>query len=65
MAKKTKNGQAGGTPATAALARAGTAYTLHAYPHDPAHPSYGEEAADVLGVGAERVFKTLVLLSAP
>ncbi|MET8553417.1 Cys-tRNA(Pro) deacylase [Streptomyces sp. NPDC004959] len=60
MAKKTKKNQAGGTPATVALARAGTAYTLHAYAHDPAHPSYGEEAAEALGVAPDRVFKTLV-----
>ncbi|MFJ4698593.1 Cys-tRNA(Pro) deacylase [Streptomyces sp. NPDC088768] len=60
MAKKTKKNQAGGTPATVALAQAGTSYTLHAYAHDPAHPSYGEEAAEALGVTPDRVFKTLV-----
>jgi Cys-tRNA(Pro)/Cys-tRNA(Cys) deacylase len=60
MAKKTKKNQTGGTPATVALGAAGTAYTLHAYAHDPAHPSYGEEAAAALGVSPERVFKTLV-----
>ncbi|EGJ78124.1 putative transcriptional regulatory protein [Streptomyces sp. Tu6071] len=60
MAKKTKKSQAGGTPATVALARAGTSYVLHAYAHDPAHPSYGEEAAEALGVTPDRVFKTLV-----
>ncbi|MFJ4436455.1 Cys-tRNA(Pro) deacylase [Streptomyces sp. NPDC088923] len=60
MAKKTRKNQAGGTPATVALTRAGTAYTLHAYEHDPAHPSYGEEAAEALGVTPDRVFKTLV-----
>ncbi|MET9509250.1 Cys-tRNA(Pro) deacylase [Streptomyces flavidovirens] len=58
MAKK--NRQAGGTPATVALTAAGTAYILHAYEHDPASPSYGEEAAQALGVPADRVFKTLV-----
>jgi Cys-tRNA(Pro)/Cys-tRNA(Cys) deacylase len=35
---------------------------LHEYRHDPAHPSYGEEAAAVLGVEPERVFKTLVAM---
>ncbi|WP_329069232.1 Cys-tRNA(Pro) deacylase [Streptomyces sp. NBC_01429] len=60
MAKKTKKQQTGGTPATVALTAAGTSYTLHAYEHDPASPSYGEEAARALGVPAERVFKTLV-----
>ncbi|MFE9408947.1 Cys-tRNA(Pro) deacylase [Streptomyces sp. NPDC006704] len=58
MAKKKQ--QSGGTPATVALTNAGTAFTVHAYAHDPASPSYGEEAARALGVGAERVFKTLV-----
>lgn len=57
---KTKK-QAGGTPATVALTAAGTRFTLHSYDHDPASPSYGEEAAEALGVSAERVFKTLVV----
>ena len=35
-------------------------FTLHAYEHDPAAPSYGLEAAAVLGVPPERVFKTLL-----
>ncbi|GAA2430762.1 MULTISPECIES: Cys-tRNA(Pro) deacylase [Streptomyces] len=59
MAKKQKK-QAAGTPATVALTAAGTPFTLHAYDHDPASPSYGEEAAEALGVPADRVFKTLV-----
>ncbi|MGI5442703.1 Cys-tRNA(Pro) deacylase [Streptomyces shenzhenensis] len=59
MAKKPKK-QQGGTPATVALAAAGVAHTVHAYEHDPAHSSYGEEAAEALGVSADRVFKTLV-----
>ncbi|HET6857448.1 MAG TPA: Cys-tRNA(Pro) deacylase [Streptomyces sp.] len=58
MAKKKQ--RSAGTPATVALAAADTAYTLHAYEHDPASPSYGEEAARALGVSADRVFKTLV-----
>ncbi|MFE1960353.1 Cys-tRNA(Pro) deacylase [Streptomyces sp. NPDC059479] len=60
MAKKSKKQQSGGTPATVALTAAGTAYTLHAYEHDPASASYGEEAAEALGVSPDRVFKTLV-----
>jgi Cys-tRNA(Pro)/Cys-tRNA(Cys) deacylase len=52
--------QAGSTPATIALTAAGTDFTLHSYEHDPAHPSYGEEAAEAMGVPPERVFKTLV-----
>ncbi|MEU5113806.1 Cys-tRNA(Pro) deacylase [Streptomyces longwoodensis] len=61
MAKKSrKQQQAGGTPATVALAAAGVDFTVHAYDHDPSHPSYGEEAAEAMGVSPERVFKTLV-----
>ncbi|OON71751.1 Cys-tRNA(Pro) deacylase [Streptomyces tsukubensis] len=61
MGKKAKRQQqAGSTPATVALASSGATYTLHAYEHDPAHPSYGEEAAQAMGVAPERVFKTLV-----
>ncbi|MBT2392846.1 Cys-tRNA(Pro) deacylase [Streptomyces sp. ISL-1] len=58
MPKKSR--KPGGTPATVALTAAGTAFTVHAYDHDPASPSYGEEAAQALGVTPERVFKTLV-----
>ncbi|MCW8377945.1 Cys-tRNA(Pro) deacylase [Streptomyces justiciae] len=62
MAKKPKKQaqQTGGTPATVALTAAGAEYTVHAYDHDPNHPSYGEEAAEAMGVSPERVFKTLV-----
>ncbi|MFZ3469675.1 Cys-tRNA(Pro) deacylase [Streptomyces sp. 4.24] len=56
MAKK----KSAGTPAIVALTAAGADFTVHAYDHDPAHPSYGEEAAQALGVSAERVFKTLL-----
>lgn len=60
MAKKPKQQQSGGTPATVALTAAGVPYELHSYDHDPAHPSYGEEAAEAMGVSPDRVFKTLV-----
>ncbi|MEU8704497.1 Cys-tRNA(Pro) deacylase [Streptomyces sp. NPDC048565] len=60
MAKKSRKQQSGSTPATVALTAAGTAFTVHSYDHDPASPSYGEEAAEALGVPADRVFKTLV-----
>ena len=56
MAKKQT---AGATPATTALSRAGIRFEVHAYEHDPAAESYGEEAARVLGLDPERVFKTL------
>ncbi|MFF3766772.1 Cys-tRNA(Pro) deacylase [Streptomyces sp. NPDC001922] len=59
MAKK-KQKQSGGTPATVALTAAGREFTVHSYEHDPAAPSYGEEAAQAMGVEPTRVFKTLL-----
>ncbi|MFF4405509.1 Cys-tRNA(Pro) deacylase [Streptomyces sp. NPDC002536] len=59
MAKTKKQG-AGSTPAIVALEKAGTAFSVHAYEHDPAVASYGEEAAQAMGVEPGRVFKTLV-----
>ncbi|MEO6531747.1 MAG: Cys-tRNA(Pro) deacylase [Specibacter sp.] len=59
MAKKTAAAGAG-TPATVALTAAGVQFTAHSYAHDPANTGYGMEAADVLGVSPERVFKTLM-----
>lgn len=50
-----------GTPAIAAAERAGVVHRVHEYIHDPQAPSYGLEAAEKLGVAAERVFKTLVV----
>jgi Cys-tRNA(Pro)/Cys-tRNA(Cys) deacylase len=49
-----------GTPATVALSRAGVAFELRPYEHDPAAASYGLEAAEALGVEPARVFKTLL-----
>lgn len=49
------------TPAVAALERAGVTFSLHEYGHDPKAPSYGEEAAERLGLDPQRVFKTLVV----
>ena len=62
MAKKPKHSPgAGGTPALVALDVAGVAHAVHPYEHDPASGlGYGLEAAQVLGVDPERVFKTLV-----
>ena len=48
------------TPGINVAKAARIAYTVHEYAHDPAHPSYGEEAAEKLGIPAARVFKTLV-----
>ena len=49
-----------GTPAIAAAERAGVAFRVHEYEHDPRSDSYGLEAVEKLGLDAERVFKTLV-----
>ena len=49
-----------GTPATALLVRQKVVHRLHEYAHDPRAESYGTEAYEVLGLPAERVFKTLV-----
>lgn len=51
----------GGTPATVALGRARIPYTLHTYAHDDTTTAYGAESAAQLGVGPERVFKTLIV----
>jgi Cys-tRNA(Pro)/Cys-tRNA(Cys) deacylase len=59
VAKKSDRSRGGGTPATVALTRAGVAFTVHAYDHDPSVASYGLEAADALGLPPERVLKTL------
>ena len=48
------------TPAINAAKKAGISYRIHEYTHDPNAESYGLEAAEKLGVPAERVFKTLV-----
>ncbi|MEU2394527.1 Cys-tRNA(Pro) deacylase [Streptomyces sp. NPDC007369] len=58
MAKKKAASAA--TPAIAVLTAAGADFTTHAYEHDPAHPSYGQEAAEAMGVSPDQVFKTLV-----
>ena len=50
-----------GTPALVALAAAGVPHTAHPYEHDPRSTvGYGLEAAAVLGVEPDRVFKTLL-----
>ena len=50
-----------GTPATTALTRAGIAFEVHPYDHDPAAASYGLEAAAALSVPPGQVFKTLLV----
>ena len=49
------------TPALTALERAGVAFSVHEYAHDPRASSYGLEAAEKLGIDPGRVFKTLVV----
>jgi Cys-tRNA(Pro)/Cys-tRNA(Cys) deacylase len=49
-----------GTPATALLVKQEVAHRVHEYAHDPRSASYGTEASELLGLPAERVFKTLV-----
>jgi Cys-tRNA(Pro)/Cys-tRNA(Cys) deacylase len=50
-----------GTPATVALAKAGIAFTLHAYDYDPRDEGVGWQAAQTLGLDLARVFKTLMI----
>jgi Cys-tRNA(Pro)/Cys-tRNA(Cys) deacylase len=49
------------TPAVALAKKSGIEFKTHQYEHDPNHPSYGEEAAEKLGIDPARVFKTLVI----
>jgi Cys-tRNA(Pro)/Cys-tRNA(Cys) deacylase len=48
------------TPATTLLARQKVTHRVHAYTHDPKAASYGTEAAEALGIAADRCFKTLI-----
>ncbi|MGK5680839.1 Cys-tRNA(Pro) deacylase [Actinoplanes sp. URMC 104] len=56
MAKKA----AAGTPATALLTAQKVEHTLHPYDVSPDAPNYGALVAEALGIGPERVFKTLI-----
>ncbi len=49
------------TPAINAAKKGKVKYNLHEYSHDPAAASYGEEAAEALGLEYGRVFKTLLV----
>lgn len=49
------------TPGIRVARNAKVAFQIHQYDHDPSSESYGQEAAQKLGVAAERVFKTLVV----
>ena len=48
------------TPAVKALERAGVAFELREYAHDPRAASYGLEAAQALGIDPASVYKTLL-----
>ena len=49
------------TPAVVALTASGVPFALHAYDHDPGRTDYGDEASEALGLGAGRLFKTLIV----
>ena len=49
------------TPAINAAKKGKVKYNIHEYSHDPAAASYGEEAAEALGLEYGRVFKTLLV----
>jgi Cys-tRNA(Pro)/Cys-tRNA(Cys) deacylase len=51
------------TPAVSALEAAGVAFSIHQYEHDPSVRSFGSEAANVLGLDPDQVFKTLVVIA--
>jgi len=52
------------TPAINLLKKKKIPYVLHQYQHDPSVQSYGKEAAEALGVDANRIYKTLVVILA-
>jgi len=54
MAKKSA-----GTPALDILTAAGITFSIHEYDHEARH-HFGDETVTVLGVSADRVFKTLI-----
>lgn len=58
---RSKGGAGPTTQATLALDHAGVAYTRHSYEHDPSAAGFGLEAASLLGLPPERVFKTLLV----
>lgn len=49
------------TPGISVAQKAKVTHKVHAYAHDSSSESYGGEAAEKLGVSAQRVFKTLVV----
>lgn len=49
------------TPATSALLAAAITYVEHGYAHRSGAASWGNEAAESLGIDPDRVFKTLIV----
>lgn len=50
------------TPAINLVKKQKVIHQVHEYTHDAASESYGLEAAEKMGVSAEKVFKTLVVI---
>jgi Cys-tRNA(Pro)/Cys-tRNA(Cys) deacylase len=50
------------TPAVQRLESLAIAHRLYEYHHDPARGDFGIEAAEVLGIDPDRVFKTLIVI---
>lgn len=50
------------TPALTLAKKKNIIHTVHSYEHDPNAASYGLEAVDKLGLNAQHVFKTLVVV---
>lgn len=48
------------TPAIKLAKKQKISYQVHQYDHDPANTNFGHEAAEVLGIDPNRVFKTLL-----
>jgi Cys-tRNA(Pro)/Cys-tRNA(Cys) deacylase len=49
------------TPAINTAKKAKVDFKIHEYTHDPRAASYGQEAAEKLGINPDQVFKTLVV----
>ena len=49
------------TPAINTARKAKVDFKIHEYSHDPRADSYGQEAAEKIGVSPDQVFKTLVV----
>ncbi|MED5329502.1 MAG: Cys-tRNA(Pro) deacylase [Actinomycetota bacterium] len=51
------------TPAVKLMTSTSMAFRLCEYDHDPGNSNFGLEAADLLGLDPDQVFKTLIVLS--